>query len=108
MIWGEDSTIESISKVCPLPIKGFGSKISISIINDLSHNSAELIAKDTMSLGQKGCRSTRLLILNTCKNKIDKLNKPIIFGGTFSANTFSVYSGLKTLEHLIKKKKSNK
>ncbi len=43
-------------------------------------------------------------ITKKIKNKIDKLNKPIIFGGTFSANTFSVYSGLKTLEHLIKKK----
>ena len=38
------------------------------------------------------------------KLKIDKLNKPVIFGGTFSANTFSVYSGLKTLEYIIKKK----
>ena len=33
--------------------------------------------------------------LTKIKLKIDKLNKPVIFGGTFSANTFSVYSGLK-------------
>ena len=38
------------------------------------------------------------------ENKISKLNKPIIFGGTFSANSYSVYAGLKTLTYLIKNK----
>ena len=38
------------------------------------------------------------------EKKISKLNKPIIFGGTFSANSYSVYAGLKTLTYLIKNK----
>ena len=44
-------------------------------------------------------------ITKKIKTEIDKLNKPIIFGGTFSANTFSVYSGLKTLDYIIKNEK---
>jgi glutamate-1-semialdehyde 2,1-aminomutase len=43
-------------------------------------------------------------ITSVIANKIKKLNTNIVYGGTFSANSFSTYSGLKTISHLIKNK----
>jgi len=46
-----------------------------------------------------------LIIINKKINKnINKLKKNIFFGGTFSANNFSVYSSLKTLTYIDKNK----
>ena len=38
--------------------------------------------------------------------KYNKLKKPVVFGGTFSANPFSCYSGYLTLTEIKKQKKS--
>ena len=40
--------------------------------------------------------------------KINKLNRKIIFGGTFSANSYSIYAGLKVLNFIHKNKNLTK
>lgn len=63
-IFGEDSTVQNVKELCPVPVKGFGSGITISAIRDLSKDNATLLAKDILSLGQRGCMSTRALMAN--------------------------------------------
>ncbi len=61
-IFGDDNTVKNIKEICPVPVKGFGSGITISLINSYSELNASLLAKDMLSLGQRGCMSTRALL----------------------------------------------
>ena len=47
-------------------------------------------------------------ITKKIRQKINKLKKKIIFGGTFSANSYSVYAGLKMLNFIHKNKNLTK
>lgn len=60
--FGSDETIDQLKKLSGLPIAGYGSHLTISCVNDHSKDTFEKLAKDCLSLGQKGCMSTRLVI----------------------------------------------
>jgi hypothetical protein len=61
MLYGSDETIAAVQAACPVPVKGFGSSLAVSII----HGKGELepLLKDAFSLLQKGCMASRVLFL---------------------------------------------
>lgn len=61
-VFGEDKTLAEISKQTSLPISGFGSGISMNVLKNPQKAQAKLLAKDMLSLAQRGCLSTRGLL----------------------------------------------
>lgn len=60
--FGSDDTIRQLKELSGLPIAGFGSHLTITCVSGESKDTFEKLAKDCLSLGQKGCMSTRLVI----------------------------------------------
>jgi hypothetical protein len=61
LLYGSDETIAAVQAVCPVPVQGFGSSLTVSLI----HNQGGIIGlwKDAFSLLQKGCMSSRVLFM---------------------------------------------
>lgn len=77
IIFGEDTTIETIRRFYQGYLNGFGSYLGIAIIDQVSKKIAKEIFEDFYSLGQKGCLSTRAVL---CKNLTQKdLNQLRVF-----------------------------
>lgn len=63
-VFGEDETVQSIQSLSPVPVRAFGSGITVSVVKTLSEENARAMAKDMLSLGQKGCLSSRALFVS--------------------------------------------
>lgn len=66
LAFGSDETIAQMREQSPWPVQGFGSHITATLVRSSNFNSKEiqnLIWKDALSLAQKGCMSSRLLII---------------------------------------------
>jgi len=61
MIFGSDETLAEVRKACPIPVQGFGSSLTASIL--YAKGSLDDLWKDAFSLLQKGCMSSRVLFL---------------------------------------------
>ncbi len=61
MIFGSDETIAAVQTVCPRPVKGFGSSLTVSLI--YQEGNVQDLWKDAFSLLQKGCMSSRVLFM---------------------------------------------
>lgn len=61
MIFGDDKTILNLEKKSSVPLKAFGTGITVSLLSSFTQSEAKLLAKDALSLGQKGCLSSRAL-----------------------------------------------
>jgi hypothetical protein len=61
LLYGSDETIAAVQAVCPVPVQGFGSSLTVSLI----HEKGGIIGlwKDAFSLLQKGCMSSRVLFM---------------------------------------------
>lgn len=62
-IFCEDKTIEEIKRLSSLPLSSSGSGITVNVLKSLSKANAKNIAKDMLSLGQRGCMSSRALFV---------------------------------------------
>lgn len=62
MIYGSDETIASLAKDCPVPVQGFGSSLTVSLMRDDSLDTHSLW-KDAFSLLQRGCMASRVVFL---------------------------------------------
>ncbi len=60
--FGSDETVKHLQEISGLPVAGYGSHLTVSQMDDFSPASLNLAAKDCLSLAQKGCMSTRLLV----------------------------------------------
>lgn len=64
LVYGSDATVEQIRSVVSAPLKGFGTSICVSLSPaDLDAAQAKNLIKDAFSLGQKGCLSSRGVLL---------------------------------------------
>jgi hypothetical protein len=61
MLYGSDDTIAAVQAVCPIPVKGFGSSLAVSLM--YKKGSVDELWKDAFSLLQKGCMSSRVLFM---------------------------------------------
>ncbi|MBI2603122.1 MAG: hypothetical protein HYW48_08700 [Deltaproteobacteria bacterium] len=61
LVFGDNQTIQDLEKKSQIPIKGFGTGITASLLTSCSPSDADLLAKDMLSLGQRGCFSSRAL-----------------------------------------------
>jgi hypothetical protein len=61
LLYGSDETIAAVQAVCPVPVQGFGSSLTVSLI----HEKGGILGlwKDAFSLLQKGCMSSRVLFM---------------------------------------------
>lgn len=62
-IFGDNETIREVQKLSPVPVSGFGTGITVNAVHSLSSSFASLLAKDFLSLGQRGCMSSRALFV---------------------------------------------
>ena len=62
LAFGEDHTLKHLERLADVPVYGFGSRLSVLVCSDVDSLTVENIAKSAMSLGQRGCRSTRLVV----------------------------------------------
>jgi hypothetical protein len=60
--FGETKTIREIRSVTSLPVQGFGNYLTFTMVSSLD-GCEELLLKDGFSLAQKGCMSSRALIV---------------------------------------------
>ncbi len=73
MVFGSTDTVARLRRDCPWPIKGFGTHLTASLV--AAHEAATaapLIWKDALSLGQKGCMSSRILFISDWDAKDSK------------------------------------
>lgn len=67
LCYGTDETLENLRSSIHIPLAGFGHGVALSLlrIRDLQDTQSvcRLLAKDILSLGQNGCLSTRLLVM---------------------------------------------
>ncbi len=62
-IYGDDATVQHVQKYSPVSVKAFGTGITISTVTSFSTKNAHALAKDFLSLGQRGCLSTRAVFV---------------------------------------------
>lgn len=60
--FGSDDTLSQLKQLSALPISGFGSHLTVTCVHGSSQDTFKKLAKDCLSLAQKGCMSTRLII----------------------------------------------
>lgn len=71
LCYGETSTINEIKKMTSIPVKGFGTYLTLNIVHlDSLERESMLMIKDAFSLGQRGCMSSRMGIV-VCNQKKD-------------------------------------
>src|SRR6185295_3525093 len=61
--FGDDQTIAYLKNISPISVSGFGSGISINLLKNPHAKHSPYIAKDMLSLAQRGCLSTRALFV---------------------------------------------
>ncbi len=63
LAFGSDATLAEIRARAGIPIAGYGDYLAASWVRDLNTTNVAKAVKDALSLGQKGCMSSRLLIV---------------------------------------------
>ena len=64
LVYGADETIAALSKATNIPIRGLGSSLCLSVAEfPVNPKGVREIVRDAFSLGQKGCLSSRLLLM---------------------------------------------
>jgi hypothetical protein len=64
LVFGSNATLLKLASVSPWPLQGFGTLLTATVVSrDSVEAQAGLIWKDALSLGQKGCLSSRLLFV---------------------------------------------
>jgi hypothetical protein len=61
LLYGSDETVAAVQKVSPVPVQGFGSSLAVSLMYRKGEVSD--LWKDSFSLLQQGCMSSRALFL---------------------------------------------
>lgn len=99
LVYGDDDTISQIKDLSPVPVKGFGQSLTLSAIDiryGFSAENIQALVKDILSLGQKGCLSTRMLLLVAEKSQPEALADLIrllsVASREFWQNSLSIFS----------------
>ena len=78
LLYGSDETYEKIKPFVSCPMTFFGSYLSASVIQDFKKETLVLMMKDTFSLGQKGCLSSRVSFFLGSSSFLRQKTKEII------------------------------
>jgi hypothetical protein len=68
LCFGSDKTVAAIATMTGLPTVGYGSHISIAVIDRIDHGTVGHIVADAFGLGQQGCLSTRAIVACNLSN----------------------------------------
>ena len=100
LAYGSEETCHFLKNNTPTPVHIFGQSFTFSIINEFSNEVAKNLAKDTLSLGQQGCFSSRLTICLTQDKPIpdDFLSQVHKEAEIFWDQDFSIFSRV-ALDH---------
>lgn len=61
LVFGSSETLAELRAICPWPIQGFGTHLTASFVHETEvETKASLLWRDALSLGQRGCMSSRI------------------------------------------------
>ncbi len=71
LIFGDSETVQTVKLLSSVPVSGFGSGLTVNVLENASKEKAKALAKDMLNLGQKGCMSSRALFILARKNDLE-------------------------------------
>ena len=79
LLYGSDETYDKIKPFISCPMIFFGSYLSASVIQDFKKETLVSVVKDTFSLGQKGCFSSRVSFYLASSDILKQKKEEILF-----------------------------
>ena len=75
LVYGSDETIVALSKASTIPVRGLGSSLCISMAEfPVNPKGVREIVRDAFSLGQRGCLSSRLLLMRAPEGGMSQID----------------------------------
>ena len=82
LAYGEDETLGQLAHLAgKVPVRGFGGRIGISVLTGDDYlDQVPLVVRDALTLGQRGCMATRLVLVHDENSRlgIDTLSRPLV------------------------------